>query len=296
MKLVKYMLAALIGLSLLGACKRQAPDENRITVTIEPQRFFADRIGGDRFIVQSMVAPGQNPESYDPTPQQMISLGKSRAYFKIGYIGFELVWMERIRQNNPQLNIFDLSENMPLIQGEEHDHDHEAEDHHHHHGGIDPHIWSSFEGGKAVAHNTLNAFIALDGEHADEYRTNYEKLLEEIETTEQQVREILAPLKGTTFIIYHPALTYFAQEFGLNQLCIENEGKEPTPQHIRRLIDAAKESGAKVAFIQQEFDKKNAELIAREAGCKLVVINPLAYEWLDQMVLIAQAFVDGHAD
>ena len=177
-------------------------------------------------------------------------------------------------------------------------HEHEAGDGHHHHhaGGVDPHIWSSVEGAKVIAWNTLNAFIELDKENTEYYWKNYNDLLAEIEKTEAEIRQLLDPLTDRTFIIYHPALTYFAAEFDLTQLCIEMDGKEPSPAQLKQLVMTAKEHHTKVVFIQQEFDRKNAELIAKETGCRLVVINPLDYHWNTEMIHIAKALADGQTD
>ncbi|SEF87134.1 metal ABC transporter solute-binding protein, Zn/Mn family [Parabacteroides chinchillae] len=287
-----------LSLCLLATCTNKQQDAKMISVTIEPQRYFAERIAGDKFKVNSVVPSGQSPETYDPTPQQMIQIDKSQAYFRIGFIGFEQAWMDNIIKNNPDLKIFDLSEGMEFVRNEEeHDgHHHEGEHHHHHPGGIDPHVWSSLQGSKVIAQNTLNAFIALDKENEAYYRDNYDRLMGEINQTSESITSLLEPLKGTAFIIYHPALTYLADEFGLHQLCIEMDGKEPSPAQLKRLIETAKEHDARVVFIQQEFDQRNAELIAKEAGCKLIRINPLDYDWNKEMIHIAQSLADGKAD
>ena len=130
--------------------------------------------------------------------------------------------------------------------------------------------------------------MELDPENRALYAQNYEQALAEIEAVKEEIERILQPVKGTSFIIYHPALTYFAREFGLNQLCIELDGKEPSPAQLKNLIEVAHHSRTKIIFIQQEFDKKNAELIAKETGCKLVQINPLSYNWKDEMINLAK--------
>lgn len=294
-----------LSILLLTACVNKQTEGNIVTVTIEPQRYFAEKIAGDKFKINCVVPAGQSPETYDPTPQQMIQVGKSIAYLRIGPIGFEQAWMDKIRENNPKLEIFDTSEGMKLLTDTEEDshvHDHAGHDHdahagevahHHHHGGVDPHIWSSVTGAKVVAWNTLNAFIALDPDNTEYFWKNYNELVDQIDKTETEINQLLDPLTDRTFIIYHPALTYFANEFNLTQLCIEMDGKEPSPAQLKMLVENARENNARVVFIQQEFDQKNAELIAKETGCKLTVINPLAYDWSKEMIHIAKALADG---
>ncbi|MCI7008988.1 MAG: zinc ABC transporter substrate-binding protein [bacterium] len=299
---------ALVGLLLLSACgdKRQRA-ERMISVTIEPQRYFAERIAGEHFAIHCVVPAGQSPETYDPTPQQMVQIGQSEAYLRIGSIGFELAWMKAISENNPNLQIFDLSQGMPLLQGEEeaeeeHEHDHaheaaaEAEHHHHHHGGVDPHIWSSIQGARIVAQNTLTALQTLDPTNAETYNANYQQVVALIDSTEAIINTLLKPLAHRSFIIYHPALTYLAAEYELEQLCIEMEGKEPSPAQLKTLVETAQAHHTKVVFVQQEFDQKNAELIAKETGCQLTPINPLAYDWSREMIRIAKALADGEVD
>lgn len=299
------ILITILSFFLLTACVTKQVNEAVVTVTIEPQRYFAEKIAGDKFKINCVVPAGQSPETYDPTPQQMIQIGRSLAYLRIGPIGFEQAWMDKIRENNPKLQVFDTSEGMNLLTDTEDDdhahehgtHDHDAhageEAHHHHHGGVDPHIWSSIAGAKTVAWNTLNAFIELDPDNTEYFWQNYNKLVDEIDKTNTEIKQLLDPLTDRTFIIYHPALTYFANEFNLTQLCIEMDGKEPSPAQLKRLVETARANNARVVFIQQEFDQKNAELIAKETGCKLTVINPLAYDWTKEMIHIAKALADG---
>lgn len=295
----------LTALSLLTACGGKQSDGKVVTVTIEPQRFFAGKIAGDKFDIHCVVPSGQSPETYDPTPKQMVQIGQSVAYLQIGYIGFEQVWMQKIRENNPDLKIFDVSKGMQFVKETEEEahrhegHAHEADDGHHHHhhaGGVDPHIWSSIEGAKVIAWNTLNAFIELDKDNTEYYWKNYNELLAEIDRTDAEIKRLLDPLADRTFIIYHPALTYFAAEFNLTQLCIEMDGKEPSPAQLKELVETARANQAKVVFIQQEFDRKNAELIAKETGCRLVTINPLDYHWNTELIHIAKALANGETD
>lgn len=302
-----------IGLLFLMACKEKPRDEKMVSVTIEPQRYFAEKIAGNKYKINTVVPAGQSPETYDPTPLQIIQIGESDAYLQIGHIGFEQAWMKKIKENNPALLVFNLSEGMNLLKNPEKEgnethgseegseetsdarHAH-GEGHHHHPGGIDPHTWNSINGARVIAKNTLNAFVSLDKENEAYYQANYEKLTEEIDQTEQIIQKLLAPVENRAFIIYHPALTYFAHEFDLTQLCIETDGKEPSPAQLKKLVETAKAEGARVVFVQQEFDQKNAELIAKETGSALVVINPLDVNWNKEMIHIAKSLADGKAN
>ena len=291
-----YLLLAIVGLS---ACQGKKEGGTRtISVTIEPQRYFAEKIAGDLFQINCVTPAGQSPETYDPTPQQMVQISQSQAYFRIGEIGFEQAWMKNLQSQNPDMVVFDLSEGMELIKNEEEVHEEGEAHHHHHHGSAGPHIWTSLPRGRVIAQHTCQAFIRLGPENQEAYQAGYQRLIEEIDSTEAEMKQLLQPLAGAAFIIYHPALTYFAREFGLKQLCIELDGKEPSPAQLKQLLETATQSGAKVVFVQQEFDQKNAELIAKETGCRLVTINPLSYNWHDEMIRLATILAgkDGQAD
>ena len=282
---------------LLFSCQGVQTNKPSLAVTIEPQRYFAEKIAGDRFAVYAVVPAGQSPETYDPAPHEMINIAQSKAYLQIGRIGFEQAWMQTIRENNRNLKFFDLSEGVRWI-GEDEQHEEgeeekeaETDTHHHHHGGIDPHIWNATGSAKLIAQNTLKAFEELDPENQTIYQDNYRKLIQEIDETAQQIHNMLDTLSCRTFIIYHPALTYYANEFNLRQLSIESEGKEPSVASLKELIDEAQKAQVRVVFVQQEFDRKHAEQVAAEIGARTVVINPLDRRWNEQMINIAKELI-----
>ena len=281
----KFLL--LLGLAgLLFACSNKVPQENIITVTIEPQRYFAEQLADSLFQIECMVPTGTSPETYDPAPAQIAKLARSKAYFCIGYIGFEEAWIEKLQENYPEMPFFDNSRGVPLI---EFGHFHGD---HFHATGADPHIWSSPKTARLIAQNMYTALVMIDPENTDFYAGNLKKLLEKIDAIDEKVTQILQNSSQKAFIIYHPALSYFARDYGLTQYSVEEDGKEPSPEQLKSLIEAAKEKGVKTVFIQQEFDKKNAELIAKETGCKLIAINPLSYNWEEETLNIAQALSD----
>jgi len=271
---------------LLFACSNKARQENIITVTIEPQRYFAGQLADSLFRIECMVPAGTSPETYDPTPAQMANLARSKAYFCIGHIGFEEVWIDKLKQNYPQIPFFDNSSGIPLITGHFHAGSHPHEQ------GIDPHTWSSPKAARLIVQNMYTALVEIDSSNGEKYAANLGRLLEKIDSVDESVARILSNSSQKAFIIYHPALTYFARDYGLTQYSIETDGKEPSPEQLKTLIETAKEKGIKTVFVQQEFDRKNAELVAKETGCRLIVINPLSYDWEKEMLHIAQALSD----
>jgi zinc transport system substrate-binding protein len=268
------------------SCSSPGQQERTIMVTIEPQRYFLEQLTDTLFSVVSMVLPGSSPETYDPSPEQMARLSRSKAYFGIGPVGFEEAWLDNLKKNNPHLPFFDNSLGIEWIVPADSDLD--ASSHH----GADPHTWASPKQALIIARNMQEALLEIDPDNAAVYQANLEKLLNEINETDQTIRACLERSSQKAFIIYHPALTYFARDYGLTQYPIEMDGKEPTPEQMKRLVDLAKGENIKTIFIQQEFDQKNAETMARETGCRLVIINPLSCHWSKEMITIAQALSD----
>lgn len=283
---------------LLVACTGRASKSNNgdgekpvITVTLEPQRYFTEAIAGDKFKVISMVPKGSSPETYDPVPQQLVSLGDSKAYFRIGYIGFEQAWMERLMNNTPHIQVFDTSKGIDLILNNgdhDHGHGHGPRDGHTH--AVEPHVWNSTANALIIAGNTYKALSQLDKANDAYYMARYDSLCQRIQHTDSLIRQQLsAPEAAKAFMIYHPALSYFARDYGLHQISIEEGGKEPSPAHLKELIDLCQTEDVRVIFVQPEFDKRNAETIAQQTGTKVVPINPLSYDWEEEMLNVAKA-------
>ena len=281
MKKIIYILTLLI----LCACTNtpQKNDKPIITVTLEPLRFFTEAIAGDNFQVISMVPKGSSPESYDPTPQQLVNLSQSQAYFRIGYIGFEQVWMDKLEANSPDMKVYDTSVGVDLIRGEGHWHGD-----HYHEGGVEPHIWNSTQNALIIAENIYKALCELDAAHQADYQKRLDVLKETIRQTDKNVKAFLKNA-DKTFLIYHPALSYFARDYELKQISMEEDGKEPSPAQLKDLIETCRKEKIHTIFVQQEFDQRNAQLIANELGINIVSINPLSYDWAEEMVRVAKA-------
>lgn len=273
-----FMLPCILLFAACGGGKEEA-DKPVITVTIEPLRYFTEAVAGDNFQVVSMVPEGSNPETYDPTPQQLVNLSQSKAYFRIGHIGFEQAWMEKLKSNAPNLPFYDMSEGVELIDSP-HPHIHAQ--------AADPHIWNSIPNARIIAENIYRALCRLDNGGRTYYQHRLDSLKNVIDRTEEHVVREMAEA-DRAFVIYHPALSYFARDYGLEQICIEAEGKEPSPAYLQQLIRRCREKQVRIVFVQQEFDRRNAELIAGELSLELVTVNPLSYRWDEEMMRIADA-------
>lgn len=260
-----------------------------------PQKNFVHRIvgGGDNldFDIHVMIPPGHSPATYAPTPQQMKDLSHSKLYFRIGHIPFENAWMKNIAANNPHMKIIDTSVGVDLIEtGEDKGDLHQD---YHHHAGIDPHIWLSPRAVKIQAKHILDAVIEMDSKNQEFYKENYRLFLLDIDGLDREIKALLEKCSGTKFLVFHPAWSYFARDYGLEQLPIEVEGKAPNPANLKKIIDIARKENIDIIFVQEQFDTNSALAVAAEIGGQVVKIDPLALDWLANMKKIAQTLSDG---
>lgn len=242
-------------------------------VTIAPLRPLVEGVVGDDFAVNILVPAGASPESFEPTPRQFIALNRAQAVFAVGLIDFERNLVSRITD---QKRVVDLSRGIELIAGScSHHHNHSAEcGHHHHSHGVDPHIWSSPKALKVMAQNVYETIATIYPDSV-KYKANYEVLAAQLDSLDMAVGELCAKARTREFIIYHPALTYLARDYGLEQISIEHEGKEPSAKRLAGLIEGAQSGGQKRIFYQSTYPRSTVEVIAEDIGAEPMEIDPL---------------------
>lgn len=264
----------------------------QVFVSILPQKHFAERLGGERLAVDVMVEPGASPATYEPSPRQMARLSKARLYFAIG-VPFENQWLGRIASANTGMPIVDCARGIEKRQMAAHSHGHDHGHGHDHDGGggiRDPHVWLSPPLALLQARAMLEALCVADPEGAAFYRENYGILAAEIVALDTELLALFADVERRVFLVYHPAWGYFAEAYGLEQRTVEVEGKEPKPAQLAGLIDEARESGIGVVFVQPQFPRQSAELLANEIGARVVRADPLAEDWADNLRRVARDF------
>mgnify|MGYP000622157345 CR=1 FL=1 len=321
MKHLAYTISLLF-ICLTGNTHAQADKPLPVFVSIQPQKFFVQQIGGNRVDVQLMVQPGASPATYEPKPRQMAALSEARLYFAVG-VPFENVWLEKIAAANPAMEVVhtdhgiekramaahhhdredtehhDEGESQESGHHAEGHHDHEKRQHHgdaghdkdhHEHAGLDPHIWLSPQLVKIQARAILNALKEADPGHRNVYESNFRDFAARIDQLDADLKKIFAGKEDLQFMVFHPAWGYFARDYGLVQVPIEIEGKNPKPAQLQALIAAARSEGIKVIFVQPQFSTKRAKLVAREIGGQVVAADPLALNWLENMRVVAGKF------
>lgn len=284
----KALLFPLLAILLAAWPSQAAPLQ--VFVSVLPQKYIVERIGGDDVEVSVMVGPGRSPATYEPTPKQMATLATAAVYFRIG-VAFETVWMERIRANNPDLRIIDLREGLALRSIESHGHHgHDHHDEEDAEGLKDPHVWTSPQLVQVMAGRVLSVLATLNPTGEATYRSNYKALMADLESLDRDIRTKLSPLTNRRFLIFHPSMGYFADTYDLLQVPIEMEGKEPGARTLARLIDEAREQNIRVIFVQQQFSRRLAENIASSIGATVIAIDPLAEDYPTNMRHIAEVF------
>lgn len=276
---------------LLHAGCRQSTENNRLQVvaSITPLAYFAERIGSGRISVSVMVPSGGDPHSYEPKPKQMVMLRNAILFLKAGSgIEFELDWMSRFLSLNPGLKVCDASEGIKLIPmpaGEDDHHEEQNEAHRgqHRHGGMDPHYWLSPANAMIMTRNIAKALEAADPAHREEYAANALRLLRELRSLDTEIKEKIAGAKLKKFLVFHPAWGYYAQDYGLEQIAVEVEGKSLTPRQMRNVIETAAKNRIRAVFISPQFNAQQADAIAAAIGGYTLTVDPLAADYQENL-------------
>jgi zinc transport system substrate-binding protein len=263
---------------LIVSCGRRNESGNKIiSVSIAPFKFFVEEIAGANFTINVMVPPGANPHIYEPFPDQVNKLRQSVAYISNGYLGFEMTWLDRFYEMNRNIKKLSLGDSIDLIKPE-----------HHHEGELfesaDPHYWVSPLCALKMASSVRKFLTELDPQNSKQYGQNYKIITKKILEVDSMARELSYSGGKRAFMIYHPNLGYLARDYGLEEIAVENEGKEPSPSRLMELIDRAKSDHLKVILVQKEYDSKNARAVAEETGARVVVIDPLSEDWYTSTV------------
>ena len=287
MEIFRHALITIIAVVLVitvAACSTPAPapvnDRAGVAVTILPQREFVASVGGGKVDITVMIPPGASPHTYEVRPAQMVQLSKAKVYFKVGSpIEFELAWLDKLLAQNKDMLVVDCSKGVNLIESNDPDEP-----------GTDPHIWTSPSNVKTMVQNICAGLSQVDPQNRQYYEQNRDSYMQKLDDLDAEIDASLGDTGNRAFIVYHPAWGYFAHDYDLRQLGIEQEGKEPQAAYMARLINQARLQNIKVIFVSPEFDSRSAEAIAHEIGGRVVIIDPLAGDYLDNMRKVASAF------
>jgi zinc transport system substrate-binding protein len=291
-----WLWGVLSSLGVLAACRlggaaAASPGETgprrQVAVAILPMKYFVERVGGNLVDVTVLVGPGQEPHTYEPTMKQMSALEDARLYFTLG-LPFEQRLVDKLKATARQLTVVDVRQGLPLRRltpqevgsgggGEPGERA----------GEPDPHVWLNPRLVKVIAATIASALTKADPAHAEEYAKNLRAFQADLDRVDAKLTEVLAPLKGKEFLVFHPAFGYFADAYGLVQVAVEVEGKEPSAKQLAELIDTGRQRHVRVVFVQKQFSPRSADAVAQALGAVVVPLDPLAYDYLGNLEVMA---------
>jgi zinc transport system substrate-binding protein len=248
--------------------------KNIVAVTIPPQEFILEKLGGKDVEIFTLVEAGNSPHTYEPKPSQMLKLTKAKRYFAIG-VEFENVWLSRFTSQNRDLKIIHTDRGIPKItmgRG----------------GKFDPHIWLDPISLKVVAKNMTDGLIEMDSNRSEVFKSNLKKVEMELNQLDRQIRETLKGIRKRDFLVFHPSWGYFAKRYGLHQISIEFEGKKPSFKEIVQVVKMIKERGIKVVFVHSQASYKQAEIVAKELDLKIVPVSTMERDVYKNLLFMAQ--------
>ena len=281
----------LIGLVfLLGSISQLEAEALKVAVSVLPEKYFVERIGGDTVEVEVLVPPGMSPHTFQPQARQMVFLSRADLYFRFG-LPFEEVVMPKIADHF-QGRIIDLRQGMDLLPAEAHHH-HEEESEHieTHEEAFDPHFWLNPQHAMIIAKRIAKEMTAQRPEYQAGYQTRLEELLGDLEALDGTLSAMLEPCRGRGLLVFHPAWAYFADRYGMHQIAVEHEGKTPGARHIGDLIRNTEEQVLPVLLVQPQFNQRLATTIADELGIGIAIADPLAEDYIGNLESLAQSIV-----
>lgn len=283
---VRAAWACLVLLVLLPGCTEKAGSgKTLVAATIPPVAGFVEEVGGDRVEVMVMVPPGATPHTYEPRPSQLKRLAGASLYAKVGSgVEFELAWLPRLLELNPNLTVVDLSEGLDTEDIED---SHEEDGHDDHDGHVhsegDPHVWLSPVNAAIMVENIYRGLVRVDPAGEELYRENADRFKASLMELDREIRYALDESGVKSFFVYHPAWSHFAREYGLQEVAMEREGKAPSARDLAELVETARAEGVKVVFASPEFSTRSVETLAHEIGAEVVLISPLAKDYRENM-------------
>lgn len=248
-------------------------DKIGVIVTILPFANFVEQVGKDRVEVRVMVPPGANPHTYEPTPLQLKGVSQAQLYVKVGSgIDFELAWMDKIRKVNRDMLICDSSQGIEII-------------------NHDPHIWLSPKNAKKIVQNICQALIQIDSPGQEYFKENAREFNLRLDELDKEIKIKINEMKNKRFLTYHPSWTYFAKEYDLVQIAIEEEGKEPSAASLVSIIEQARAGHISIILCSPQFNIKSAEVVAQEIGAQIITADPLARDYIESLQTLTTLLV-----
>jgi len=294
--IILFIMISTIAAGCSGSEKENLEESNNklnVIVSIEPQRTFVKKVTGELADINVVIPEGYSPANYQPSPKEIQNISSGEVYFSIGVESEKSFILPKLEDLNKEIEFIDLQkkvmEKYEALHIDEDDNDH---DHDHEEGEIDPHIWLSPKRVVTIVEVVRDYMIENDEVNKEEYNENAKKYIQELNKLNEDLVDTFKELETKAFIIYHPAFSYFASDYGLQMVTIEEDGKEATAKRIQKVVDFAIENDIKVVFYQNEFDSSQANIIANEIDGEVVEVAPLSGNYIENMYQIRDKFAE----
>ncbi|MDP3623403.1 MAG: zinc ABC transporter substrate-binding protein [Methanobacteriaceae archaeon] len=272
-----------------------------VAASVLPQKEFIEKVGGDKVQVIVMVPPGGDPHTYEPKASQMEQIANAQMYVQVGSgIDFEMTWIDKIKSLNRNMLVINDSKGITFIPSIENISNTEQNGENFSSTGIntgitesDPHVWVSPKNAQVMVENIYQGLVKIDPKNKEYYLINKENYLKELRQLDKNITSELSNQKGSKILVYHPSWEYFCHDYGMTQIAIEKEGKDPTPKEMMNIINLSKKDNITAIFVSPQYNTRSSEVIASEIGAKLIFIDELAPDYVDNMRKIVNAFENG---
>lgn len=268
-----------------------------VAASVLPQKEFIEKVGGDKVQVIIMVPPGADPHTYEPKASQMEQITNAQMYVQVGSgIDFEMSWMDKMKSLNRNMLVINDSNGIAFIPSIENISTIEKNGENFSSAGIiesDPHVWVSPKNAQVMVENIYQGLVKIDPKNKEYYLINKENYLKELRNLDKNITNQLSNQKGSKILVYHPSWGYFCRDYGMTQIAIEKEGKDPTPKEMMNIINLSKKDNITAIFVSPQYNTRSSEVIASEIGAKLVFIDELAPDYINNMKKIVEAFENG---
>lgn len=266
---------------------KSSNDVLTVSVSVPPEEYVLKEIGGGKIDVKCLMTKGSNPESFEPTVNQILELSKSNIYFTIGLLDFEYGLKEKVKENSKDIDVINFADSLELLYGTHGDCGH---NHGHHHHGVseaDPHVWTSIRNLKKMGQTAYYVLSKYDTKNKDFYKANLDKYVHRLDSIDAVISGQMSQLSSKSFVVWHPSLSYFAKDYGLNQITIGSHNKEQSISRLKNKIDQATQDSVCVFFYQKEFDSSQAAAANEKIDARFVEINSMSEDVTGELIHIA---------
>ena len=286
----KVLILCLATILFTTSCSKEGSNESPLAaVSIEPLKNIFETIAGDRFRTYTIMPQGNNPETFELSSIGRFNVEKSDLIITTGLMPFE---KQLLKSSDNKQRFINVSEGIDFIYGTHYHNDANNRSKRHAHKVADPHVWLSPQNNIIIARNIKDYLCRIDPKNAETYESNYKIYAQKLEAIDADISAKLSDLKVKSFIVWHPSLSYFAKDYGLNQISVSSDNKEASVGSVASIIKQAKEKGVKVMFFQKEFDMRQASTISDELNANVILINPVSYDWESQLQIIVDGLTE----